>query len=204
MLVQTIGQRPDGRRLDHADEPHRRTLVSSGAQLVDEAGQTVGQEGGGAGAMDSAGVRSGIRLQSKAAPKMAQLRPVAVVQGRRRVMVATRSVLELSQQVGRQLLLDSGYDQRLHGFGSADSGRPSRPGRAWWPGCTFPTITFTSTRIEPAGWTPTTMVGDLTIKRTTKPLALKVVRYGEVNDPRMGHRVQGTAPRARSTAGNSF
>jgi polyisoprenoid-binding protein YceI len=53
----------------------------------------------------------------------------------------------------------------------------------------FPTITFKSTRIEPAGQDKYSMTGDLTIKGTTRPVTLAVLRYGEINDPRMGHRV---------------
>ena len=53
----------------------------------------------------------------------------------------------------------------------------------------FPTITFKSTRIEPVGDDEYKMTGDLTIKGITRPVALKVKRYGEINDERMGHRV---------------
>jgi len=53
----------------------------------------------------------------------------------------------------------------------------------------YPTITFKSTKIEPAGPDRYTMTGDLTIKDNTRPVTLKVVRYGEFNDPRMGHRI---------------
>jgi len=53
----------------------------------------------------------------------------------------------------------------------------------------YPTITFKSTRIEPAGKDRYKLTGDLTIKDTTKPVTLDVVRYGEFNDPRMGHRI---------------
>jgi polyisoprenoid-binding protein YceI len=53
----------------------------------------------------------------------------------------------------------------------------------------FPTITFKSNRIEPAGQDKYSMTGDLTIKGTTRPVTLAVLRYGEINDPRMGHRV---------------
>jgi len=53
----------------------------------------------------------------------------------------------------------------------------------------YPTITFRSTRIEPAGQDQYRMTGDLTIKGTTKQVTLKVLRYGERNDPNMGHRV---------------
>jgi polyisoprenoid-binding protein YceI len=53
----------------------------------------------------------------------------------------------------------------------------------------YPTITFKSTRIEPAGKDRYKLTGDLTIKGTTRPVTLDVVRYGEFNDPRMGHRI---------------
>ena len=53
----------------------------------------------------------------------------------------------------------------------------------------YPTITFKSTRVEPAGQDRYTLTGDLTIKGITKPVTLNVQRYGEINDPTMGHRV---------------
>jgi polyisoprenoid-binding protein YceI len=53
----------------------------------------------------------------------------------------------------------------------------------------YPTITFKSTRIEPAGNDRYAMTGDLTIKGVTKPVTLQLQRYGEINDARMGHRV---------------
>jgi len=53
----------------------------------------------------------------------------------------------------------------------------------------FPSITFRSTGIEPAGDDRYTMTGDLTIKGNTHPVTLNVVRYGEFNDPMMGHRI---------------
>lgn len=54
----------------------------------------------------------------------------------------------------------------------------------------YPTITFTSTQIEPVGPDRYTMIGDLTIKGQTRPVTLKVLRYGELNDPgMMGHRM---------------
>jgi polyisoprenoid-binding protein YceI len=52
-----------------------------------------------------------------------------------------------------------------------------------------PTITFKSTRIEPGAQDRYTMTGDLTIKGTTRPVTLQVMRYGEINDARMGHRL---------------
>ena len=53
----------------------------------------------------------------------------------------------------------------------------------------YPTITFKSTRIEPAGPDQYAMTGDLTIKGNTRPVTLQVHRYGEFNDPNMGHRI---------------
>ncbi len=53
----------------------------------------------------------------------------------------------------------------------------------------YPTITFKSTKIEGAGQDRFTVTGDLTIKGTTKPVTLSVVKYGEFNDPNMGHRI---------------
>jgi polyisoprenoid-binding protein YceI len=53
----------------------------------------------------------------------------------------------------------------------------------------YPTITFKSTRIEGAGQDRFTMTGDLTIKGNTRPVTLSVVKYGEFNDPMMGHRI---------------
>jgi polyisoprenoid-binding protein YceI len=53
----------------------------------------------------------------------------------------------------------------------------------------YPTITFKSTKIEASGEDRFTMIGDLTIKGTTQPVTLSVVKYGEFNDPNMGHRI---------------
>ena len=52
-----------------------------------------------------------------------------------------------------------------------------------------PTMTFKSTSIEPAGSDKYKLTGDMTIKGVTKPLTLDVVKYGEFNDPQMGHRI---------------
>jgi polyisoprenoid-binding protein YceI len=58
----------------------------------------------------------------------------------------------------------------------------------------YPTITFKSTSIRPTGPERYDLTGDLTVKDTTKPLTLKVMRYGEFNDPgMMGHRMAYTA-----------
>lgn len=53
----------------------------------------------------------------------------------------------------------------------------------------YPTITFKSTQITPAGQDRYSMTGDLTIKGNTRPVTLNVVKYGEFNDSRMGHRI---------------
>jgi polyisoprenoid-binding protein YceI len=54
----------------------------------------------------------------------------------------------------------------------------------------YPTITFKSTKIEPAGQDGFIMTGDLTIRGIDHPVTLKVKRYGEFNDPgMMGHRI---------------
>jgi polyisoprenoid-binding protein YceI len=53
----------------------------------------------------------------------------------------------------------------------------------------YPIMTFTSTSIEPAGEDQYKVTGDLTIKGTTHPVTLDLRRYGEFNDPMMGHRI---------------
>jgi polyisoprenoid-binding protein YceI len=53
----------------------------------------------------------------------------------------------------------------------------------------YPTIHFTSTGITPAGPDHYTLTGDLTIKGNTRPVTLDVTKYGEFNDPMMGHRI---------------
>jgi polyisoprenoid-binding protein YceI len=50
-------------------------------------------------------------------------------------------------------------------------------------------MTFKSTKIEHVGGDRYKVTGDLTIKATTKPVTLDVVKYGEFNDPMMGHRI---------------
>ncbi len=52
-----------------------------------------------------------------------------------------------------------------------------------------PTITFRSTEIAATGQDQYSMAGDLTIKGNTRQVTLAVVRYGEFNDPNMGHRI---------------
>jgi polyisoprenoid-binding protein YceI len=53
----------------------------------------------------------------------------------------------------------------------------------------YPTMTFKSTSVTPAGPDHYALTGDLTIKGTTRPVTLDVTRYGEFNDPMMGHRI---------------
>ena len=53
----------------------------------------------------------------------------------------------------------------------------------------YPTMHFKSTKIESTGQDTYSMTGDLTIKGNTRPLTFKVVKYGEFNDPMMGHRI---------------
>ena len=53
----------------------------------------------------------------------------------------------------------------------------------------YPTITFKSTKIEAAGQDRYRLTGDMTIKGNTRPVTLSVVKYGEFNDPMMGHRI---------------
>ncbi len=53
----------------------------------------------------------------------------------------------------------------------------------------YPTITFHSTKAEQTGPDRYNLTGDLTIKGITRPVTLRVLRYGEVNHPMMGHRV---------------
>lgn len=53
----------------------------------------------------------------------------------------------------------------------------------------YPTMTFKSTGVQVKDAEHFTLTGDLTIKGITHPLALEVLRYGEFNDPMMGHRI---------------
>src|SRR2546421_12548589 len=53
----------------------------------------------------------------------------------------------------------------------------------------FPTMTFKSTKIEHTGGDRYKVTGELTIKGTTKSVTLNAVKYGEFNDPQMGHRI---------------
>src|SRR6266545_2954217 len=58
-----------------------------------------------------------------------------------------------------------------------------------YPGASSVEVTFKSTSVEPAGEDLYALTGDLTIKGDTRPVALKVLKYGEFNDPTMGHRI---------------
>ena len=54
----------------------------------------------------------------------------------------------------------------------------------------YPTMHFKSTKIEQTGPETYNTTGDLTIKGNTHPVTLKVLKYGEFNDPNMiGHRM---------------
>ena len=53
----------------------------------------------------------------------------------------------------------------------------------------YPTIVFKSTGVEPSGPDQYTLTGDLTVKGNTRPVVLRVLKYGEFNDPMMGHRI---------------
>jgi polyisoprenoid-binding protein YceI len=53
----------------------------------------------------------------------------------------------------------------------------------------YPTMTFKSTSVVPIGEDLYTLAGNLTIKGTTRPVELKLKKYGEFNDPMMGHRI---------------
>jgi polyisoprenoid-binding protein YceI len=53
----------------------------------------------------------------------------------------------------------------------------------------YPTIMFNSTKVAAAGPDRFLLTGDLTIKGTTRPATLNVIKYGEFTDPNMGHRI---------------
>jgi polyisoprenoid-binding protein YceI len=53
----------------------------------------------------------------------------------------------------------------------------------------YPVMTFASTSIEPAGEDQYKLTGDLSIKGNTHPVTLELRKYGEFNDPMMGHRI---------------
>jgi polyisoprenoid-binding protein YceI len=52
-----------------------------------------------------------------------------------------------------------------------------------------PVITFKSTSVQATGDNQFKLNGDLTIKGTTRPVTLHLTKYGEFNDPMMGHRI---------------
>jgi polyisoprenoid-binding protein YceI len=70
----------------------------------------------------------------------------------------------------------------------------------------FPLMTFKSTAVEPAGEDRYTVIGDLTIKDNTRPVALQMTKLGEFNDPMMGHRIgySGSAKINRKDFGLTF
>jgi polyisoprenoid-binding protein YceI len=53
----------------------------------------------------------------------------------------------------------------------------------------YPFIKFKSTSVEPSGPDHYKLTGDLTIKENTRSVVLDLVKYGEFNDPSMGHRI---------------
>ncbi len=52
----------------------------------------------------------------------------------------------------------------------------------------YPEMTFKSTKVEKAGTDAWNVTGDLTLHGVTKPVQMKVVKTGEIDDPRVGHR----------------
>ncbi len=71
----------------------------------------------------------------------------------------------------------------------------------------YPTMTFKSTKIEHVEGDRFKVTGDLTIKGTTKPVTLDLVRFGELNDAEMmGHRIgyQATTRINRKDFGMNF
>ena len=57
----------------------------------------------------------------------------------------------------------------------------------------YPVMRFKSTGVEVIDADHYTLHGDLTIKETTHPVSLAVLKYGEFNDPMMGHRISYSA-----------
>lgn len=53
----------------------------------------------------------------------------------------------------------------------------------------YPTISWKSTKFEKTASDKGKVSGELTIKGVTKPVTLEVVKYGEINDQMMGHRL---------------
>lgn len=52
----------------------------------------------------------------------------------------------------------------------------------------YPTMTFKSTKVEPASDNNYSLTGDLTIKGVTHPVTFNMEILGEFSDPNMGHR----------------
>lgn len=55
----------------------------------------------------------------------------------------------------------------------------------------FPTMTFTSTKVEPTGDTTAKVTGDLTVRGVTKPVTLDVTLRGEGENPFNGTPIMG-------------
>jgi polyisoprenoid-binding protein YceI len=53
----------------------------------------------------------------------------------------------------------------------------------------YPTMTFKSTSVVPTSADEYKLTGDLTVKGNTRPVELKLKKYGEFNDPMLGHRI---------------
>ena len=53
----------------------------------------------------------------------------------------------------------------------------------------YPTAALPKHRIEPRGEDRYTLTGDLRSKGITRPVTLQAQRYGEINNPQMGHRI---------------
>lgn len=71
----------------------------------------------------------------------------------------------------------------------------------------YPTMTFKSTKVQHVEGDRYKVTGELTIKGTTRPVSLDVVRFGELNDPTMmGHRIsyQATTRINRKDFGMNF
>jgi polyisoprenoid-binding protein YceI len=87
----------------------------------------------------------------------------------------TRSSIEVSIKVAS---LDTGVDQRDAHLRSPD----------FFDAEQFPSLTFRSTRIVPAGEDKLQVTGDLTIKGVTKSVVLDVTEEGRGGDPWGGQR----------------
>jgi polyisoprenoid-binding protein YceI len=92
----------------------------------------------------------------------------------------TRSTIEVSLKVGS---ISTGVEQRDAHLRSPD----------FFDADKFPSITFRSTRIVPAGDDKLQATGDLTIKGVTKSVVLDVTEEGRGGDPWGGQRAGFTA-----------